>query len=118
MKIKGRQGLASGHDLASPGHCLEEPLEFGLTFNDDSPAPLGHQRQVTDELKGIPKALLGVEQKGAIFQWASRPIAAERSFARGRKSPCISIAIHTLPSPVENLPASAGSRARLKWASA
>ena len=68
MKIKIRQGPALGNDLAFPGQGLEEARKFGLTFNDDSPASFFRQRQIADELNGIPEALLGVEQKGAAFQ--------------------------------------------------
>jgi hypothetical protein len=73
MKIKVRQGLASGNDLAFPGYCLKKSLQFSLTFNDDSSAPLLHQRHVPDELNGIPQALFGVEQNAAPFQPAPIP---------------------------------------------
>jgi len=65
-----RQSGTSGNSVQTglPSSCLEEPLESGLTYDDDSPAPLDHERQVTNELNGIPKALLGVEQNRASFQ--------------------------------------------------
>ena len=98
MKIKGRQWLASGHDWTFPGYCLKEPLQFGLAFNDDSGAPLPHHGQVADELNGIAQSLLGVEQKGTIFQWAAVPLPLSEVPPWGRE-------ILAFPSPFQFFPA-------------
>ena len=53
---------------------LEQLLEFPVALNDDLPAAIGHEWHISDEVNGIPKPLLGVQQYRAIFQWRAVPL--------------------------------------------
>ena len=98
MRIKSRQGLASGDDLACPGIYAQQPLEFGLTFDNDPPVPPTHEWQVSDELKGIPQTLFSVKQQRATLQWAAVPQGGKEVSTWQRR-------IVHLPSPFVFVPA-------------